>query len=61
MEQEKDNFWFYIAGVIVLAIVVVIGMRGTRDDLEAGVKNQSAQAEAKAEVDKAIERIHGQK
>lgn len=58
MEQEKDHFWYYIAGVIVLAIVVVIGMRGTRDSLEAGVKNEQAQAEAAAETARTIERLH---
>lgn len=61
MEQEKDNFWLYIGGVIVLAFVFVFAMRGQRSDLEQGVTNQSAQAESKAEVDKAIERIHNQK
>ncbi|SMF94675.1 hypothetical protein SAMN02949497_2001 [Methylomagnum ishizawai] len=58
MEQEKDNFWLYIGGVILLAVVVVFAMRGARDDLEAGVKNQQAQAESKAEVEKQIERQH---
>ena len=58
MEQEKDNFWLYIGGVIALALVLVFAMRGTRDDLEKGVKNPQSQAESKAQVDKQIEAQH---
>jgi Na+-transporting methylmalonyl-CoA/oxaloacetate decarboxylase gamma subunit len=61
MEQEKDNFWFYIAGVIIFAIVLVFAMRGQRSEMESSVKNPSVQAESKAEVEKEIARIHGQK
>jgi hypothetical protein len=58
VEQEKDNFWLYIGGVVVLAIVLVVGMRASRDDMEASVKDSSAQAESNAEVERALARNH---
>lgn len=61
MEQQKDNFWVYIGGVITLAIVLVVGMRSARDGMEAGVKDMSAQAESNAEVERALARNHANK
>lgn len=29
MEQEKDNFWVYIAGVIVAAVVVIVMVKNS--------------------------------
>lgn len=31
-EQEKDNFWLYIAGLVIAAIVVVVMVRGSEHD-----------------------------
>lgn len=60
MEQQKDNFWLYIGSGIALVIVMVFVMKGQRADMEPGVTNASAQAESKAEVEKAIARNHSQ-
>ncbi|MEI6354119.1 MAG: hypothetical protein WCO47_05280 [Methylococcus sp.] len=61
MENQKDNFWVIIAGVILLAITLVVGMRSVRDGMESSVKDQSAQAESNAEVERALQRNHSQK
>ena len=58
MEQEKDNFWMYIAGVILFAVVFVFVMKSEKTSMEPGVNDMSAQAESKAEVEAAIARNH---
>lgn len=60
-ETEKDNFWVYIGGVIFLAVALVVVFKSQKAALEPGVGDASAQAESKAEVDKALARIHSQK
>jgi hypothetical protein len=32
MEQEKDNFWLYIGGVIIAVIVVLVMVKGSEHD-----------------------------
>lgn len=61
MEQQKDNFWMYIAGVIVLVVAFVFTMKSQKAAMEPGVNDTSAQAESQAEVNKTLERIHSQK
>lgn len=58
MEQEKDNFWFYIAGVIVLVVAFVFIMKSQKAALEPGVTNAASQAETKADLDKTFQRLH---
>lgn len=31
-EQQKDNFWLYIAGLIVALIVVIVMVKGSEHD-----------------------------
>lgn len=50
MENEKDNFWLYIAGVIVLAIGLVLMLKNR----EMESVPYSAYQETKAEVEKQI-------
>jgi hypothetical protein len=50
MEKENDNFWFYIAGVIVVAIGLVFMLKSR----EMESVPTSAFAETKAQVDKQI-------
>lgn len=57
MEQEKDNFWLIIGGVIVLTIVLVVMLKN-REMESAGFS--SGYAETKAEVDKQIAKQHMQ-
>ena len=52
MENEKDNFWLYIAGVIVLAIGLVFMLKARENDV-SGWQN-GAYEETKAEVEKQI-------
>jgi LPXTG-motif cell wall-anchored protein len=63
MEQanEKDNFWLYIAGVIVVALVLVFAFKSQKAALEPGVNDVSAQAQTKADLDKTFNRLHGNK
>lgn len=30
--QEKDNFWIYVAGIIVAAIIVIVMVKGSEHD-----------------------------
>jgi hypothetical protein len=30
--QEKDNFWIYVGGVIIAAIVVIVMVKGSEHD-----------------------------
>ncbi len=63
MEQnvEKDNFWMYIAGVVVLAVVLVFAFKSQKSAMEPGVNDRSAQAESQAEINKTLDRIHSKK
>jgi len=50
MDNEKDNFWLYIAGIIVLAIGLVFMLKSR----EMESVPYTAYGETKAEVDKQI-------
>lgn len=50
MENQKDNFWLYIAGVIVLAIALVLMLK-SREMESVPVK---AYEETKQQVEKQI-------
>ena len=52
MENEKDNFWLYIAGVIVLAIGLVFMLK-QRENEVSGWQN-GAYEETKKEVEHQI-------
>jgi hypothetical protein len=52
MEQQKDNFWLYIAGIIVLAIALVLMLKGR----EMESVPYKAFDETKQEVEKEIGR-----
>lgn len=32
MEQERDNFWLYIGGVIIAVIVTLVMVKGSEHD-----------------------------
>ena len=51
MENEKDNFWLYIAGIIILAIGLVFMLKARETE---SVPYQ-AYAETKAQVDKQMQ------
>jgi hypothetical protein len=50
MENEKDNFWIYIGGIIAMAIVLVIMLKSR----ETESVPYSAFAETNAQVEKQI-------
>jgi hypothetical protein len=50
MEQEKDNFWLYIGGIIVAAVVGVFLLKGR----EMESVPYKAFEETKAEVEQQI-------
>ena len=50
MEKEKDNFWLYIAGVIITAIVLVFLLKAR----ETESVPYKAYEETKTEVEKQI-------
>lgn len=52
MENEKDNFWVYIGGLIVVTIVLVLMLKGRETE---SVKYE-AHNQLKAEVDKQTSR-----
>jgi len=52
MEQQKDNFWLYIAGIIVLAIALVLMLKGR----EMESVPYKAFDETKQQVEKEISR-----
>ncbi|MGY6213667.1 hypothetical protein ACW73L_00800 [Methylolobus aquaticus] len=52
MENEKDNFWLYIGGIIALAVVLVFLLK-SREMESVPVK---AFEETKAEVERQIMR-----
>jgi len=51
-ENQKDNFWLYIAGVIVLAIGLVFMLKSR--EMESVPYN--AYSETKAQVEKQIQK-----
>lgn len=55
MEQEKDNFWLIIGGLIALAIVLVVMLK-SREMESAGFS--SGYSESRAEVDKQVAKQH---
>lgn len=57
MEQEKDNFWLIIGGVIALAIVAVF-MFKSREMESAGFS--SGYSESRAEQDRQVAKQHMQ-
>jgi hypothetical protein len=57
MEQEKDNFWLWIAGVIALTVVLVFMLKA-RENEASGWQN-GAYEESKAEVEKQLNKQHG--
>ena len=48
MEQEKDNFWLYVGGLVVGVVVLVIMFKGMKTD------DISTQHKAYAETDKQV-------
>lgn len=58
MEQEKDNFWVIIGGIIAMTIVLVIMLKN-REMESAGFS--ASYAESAAKVDKQLAKQHSQK
>jgi hypothetical protein len=58
MENEKDNFWLWIGGVIVLTIVLVVMLKQRENEVSGW---DGSYAQSAAEVDKALTRNHGMK
>lgn len=59
MEQEKDNFWLYVGGLIVGVVVLVVLFKGMKtDDISTQHK---AYAETDKQVSSQIERQHTMK
>ena len=56
MENEKDNFWLWIGGVIVLTIVLVVMLKQRENEVSGW---DGSYAQSAAEVDKALSRNHG--
>jgi len=52
MEKEKDNFWLYIAGVIITAIILVFLLKSR----EMESVPEKAYEETKQQVEKQIMR-----
>lgn len=50
-ENEKDNFWLYIGGLIVVTIVLVLMLKSREMEVSGAGE---AQNQLKAEVDKQI-------
>jgi len=54
MEQEKDNFWLYVGGLIVGVVVLVIMFKGMKqDDIPA-----KAFSETDKQVSQQLDRQH---
>jgi hypothetical protein len=51
MENEKDNFWLYIGGLIVVTIVLVLMLKSREMEVSGA---GDAQAQLSAEVNKQI-------
>jgi hypothetical protein len=56
MENEKDNFWLYIGGVIALTVVLVFMLKSRENEVSGWQDN--AYQESQAEVEKALQRNH---
>ena len=57
MEQEKDNFWLYVGGLIIGVVVLVVMFKGMKqDDIPA-----KAFAETDKQVSSHIEKQHALK
>lgn len=56
MENEKDNFWLWIGGVIVLTIALVFMLKA-RENEASGWQN-GAYEESQAEVNKQLNKQH---
>ncbi len=57
MEQEKDNFWLYVGGLVVGVVVLVVMFKGMKqDDIPA-----KAFAETNKQVDSQIDKQHTMK
>ena len=48
MEAEKDNFWIYIAGVIAVAILVLVMVRNSEHDKYATAAKAIAEEPAQS-------------
>lgn len=59
MEQEKDNFWLYIGGIIVLTVVLVIMLQ--KREVEGNTGGESAYSQLKAETQKQIDAAKAKK
>lgn len=54
MEQEKDNFWLYVGGLVLGVVVLVIMFKGMKqDDIPS-----KAFAETSSQIDAQIEKQH---
>ena len=51
MENEKDNFWLYIGGLIVVTIVLVLMLKSREMEISGAGE---AQNQIKSEVQKQI-------
>jgi hypothetical protein len=56
MEQEKDNFWVYIGGLIVGIVVLVFIFKGAHNEAIPA----KAYAETAKQVEQQIEKQHQQ-
>ncbi|MEY4194941.1 MAG: hypothetical protein RLZZ226_1309 [Pseudomonadota bacterium] len=53
MEQEKDNFWLYVGGLVVGVVVLVVMFKGMKqDDIPA-----KAFAETNKQVDSQLDKM----
>lgn len=59
MEQEKDNFWLYIGGLIVLVIALVVMLQ--KREVEGNTGGEAAYQQLKAETQKQIDAAKAKK
>jgi len=59
MEQEKDNFWLYIGGIIVLTVALVVMLQ--KREIEGNTGGESAYQQLKAETQKQIDAAKSKK
>ncbi len=54
MENEKDNFWLYIGGLIVVTIVLVLMLKSREMEVSgAGEAQQQLKSEVERQINKA--------
>ena len=54
MEKEKDNFWLYIGGLIVVTIVLVLMLKSREMEVSgAGEAQQQLKGEVERQITKA--------